>query len=142
VSTSISVSDTLIYLASPYTHPDSRIRHARFVLACAVAGDLMLQGHRVFSPVAHSHSVAMHSGVPANWEFWEMQDTPLLLVSDTLVVLQLPAWETSVGVTDEIKTANAAGIAVEYLVPNVALFQDSWRTMSTWDLATRWREYA
>ena len=45
----------MIYLASPYSHPDPSVREQRFQNACRIAAELMRSGRIVYSPVAHSH---------------------------------------------------------------------------------------
>ena len=60
----------LIYVASPYSHADARVREQRFDAACRAAAALMRDGQRVFSPVAHSAPIARY-GLPTDWAFWE-----------------------------------------------------------------------
>lgn len=99
----------LIYLASPYSHPDAAIRHQRFDAACHAAGEIMKLGHVVFSPIAHSHPIA-ERGVEGNWDFWQKQDLPILDRCDVLTVLELDGWKESVGVQAEMRHAEVKGI--------------------------------
>ena len=62
----------MIYLASPYSHPDATVREARFQAACRATASLIRAGHEVFSPIAHSHPLAAF-GLPTDWSFWESQ---------------------------------------------------------------------
>ncbi len=48
----------MIYLASPYSHPDAVVREYRFRAACQAAASVMRSGQHVFSPIAHSHAIA------------------------------------------------------------------------------------
>jgi hypothetical protein len=59
----------MIYLCSPYTHPDPAVREARYEAACRTAAHLMRSGKIVFSPIAHSHGIAQY-GLPKDWSFW------------------------------------------------------------------------
>lgn len=95
-----------IYLASPYSDPDARVREARYQAACRATADLFRSGHYVFSPVAYSHPIAQH-GLPLDWSFWEEFDRRLLAMSDELWVLKLPGWDTSHGVQAEIGIARS-----------------------------------
>ncbi|GAB6188150.1 DUF1937 family protein [Thermopirellula anaerolimosa] len=104
----------MIYLASPYSHPDAAVRQERFEAACRAAAELIRQGHVVLSPIAHSHSIAQH-GLPGDWDFWEQQDRRLLAACDELWVLKLDGWEQSRGVQAEIGIARAAGKPVRFL---------------------------
>lgn len=112
----------MVYLACPYTAKDAQdeaeaeeIREARFRTVSAVAGMLMKQGVIVFSPITHSHIIANEQEMPTTWKFWREQDLEFLKRSQRLVVLTLPGWEESEGVTEEIKTAKQLDIEVEYL---------------------------
>ena len=96
----------MIYLASPYSHPDSTIREQLFA-ACRAAAELMRAGHIVFSPVAQCHPIAQH-GLPTDWSYWERVDRRFLEVCDEVVVLMLDGWRESVGVR-EIESAGELG---------------------------------
>lgn len=104
----------MIYLASPYSHPDANVREERFHAACQAAAHLMREGHLVFSPVAHTHSIAQF-GLPIAWAFWERHDRCLLECCDEVVVLKLEGWEDSVGVRSEVQIAKELGRSVRYL---------------------------
>ena len=101
----------IVYLASPYTHDRVEVMEQRYRAACRAAGVLMKQGYVVFSPVAHSHSVAVHGLEPeqqTNFQFWMDQDLPVLRKCDILMVLMLPGWDRSRGVAREIEVAREA----------------------------------
>lgn len=101
----------MIYLASPYSHPDPAVRQKRFEAACRAAAALLRAGLPVFSPIAHSHPIAMH-GVPGTWAFWQYVDREYLRRCRAVVVLRLAGWDTSVGVQAEIEAARQLGIPV------------------------------
>jgi nucleoside 2-deoxyribosyltransferase len=104
----------MIYLASPYSHPDLVVRQQRFEAACRAAATLIQRGHVVFSPVAHSHSIAQH-GLPLDWGFWEVQDREFVAACDELWVLMLEGWEQSRGVHAEIAIARALGKPIRFV---------------------------
>lgn len=106
----------MIYLASPYTHPDPAIQEERFRAVCAYAATMMRQGLRVFSPIAHTHHIAL-CGLPGGWEFWEAYDRDMIARCDEVAVLCLPGWEESTGVRAEIAIAAELGLPVRYLDP-------------------------
>ena len=98
----------MIYLASPYTHPESNERWHRARCACIAAGQLMKQGHHIFSPIAHSHAImSMVDRLPHDWEFWRAWDLHFIDHATHLWVLLLPSWRESVGVQAEIKHARS-----------------------------------
>lgn len=104
-----------MYLACPYSHPESEVREKRFVLANLAAGKLMKKGYIVFSPISHGHSIAQHCPIPTDWDYWKKFCTTYLSVCNTMFVLMAPGWEDSVGVKEEIKLAREFGIHVEFI---------------------------
>lgn len=56
----------MIYLASPYSHPEPRIKEARF----RAAAQLFKRGHLVFCPIAMSHPLAVYGNMDGSWETW------------------------------------------------------------------------
>jgi nucleoside 2-deoxyribosyltransferase len=105
----------VIYLASPYSHPDESVRISRFHAACDAAASLMRAGHVVFSPIAHTHPIAVRNALPLGWEFWKATDEAFLSRCDELYVLMLEGWDTSKGVTAEIEIARALGHPVKFI---------------------------
>jgi hypothetical protein len=110
---------SLVYLASPYSHPDPRVKEERFRLACAAAGRLMKEGECVFSPIAHSHSIEQHfhDGAIEGHDFWLKQDFSILRHCSKLIILALDGWEKSRGVAAEIEFAQGLKIPLEYIEP-------------------------
>jgi hypothetical protein len=106
----------LIYLASPYSkYPGGR--NAAFLAACDKAAELMLQGHLIFCPIAHSHPIENigMDGEIKDGDFWLKQDFAVLSKCDELWVYQMPGWDTSYGVGKEIEFAKKNNIEVKYL---------------------------
>lgn len=114
----------MIYLASPYSHPDIVVREQRFREACRAAATLLRVGHAVFSPIAHSHPL-VSLGLPTDWLFWERWGRNMLTRCDEVVVLQLDGWIDSVGVQAEIALAHALGKPLQFVEPSLV---DGWRT--------------
>jgi nucleoside 2-deoxyribosyltransferase len=106
----------MIYLASPYSHPDATVRDARFQAVCRAAAALIRAGQHVFSPIAHSHAIATY-GLPTDWAYWESAARAHLETSDEVVVLTLDGWRESIGVAAEIAIAAELGKPVRYLAP-------------------------
>lgn len=103
----------MIYLASPYSHPTASTRLNRFRAVCRAAGVLMNSGHIIFSPIAHTHPIAMCCEMPGDWRFWERYDKAIIARCDELWVLTLDGWRESVGVTAEIQFAREIGKPVK-----------------------------
>lgn len=109
----------MIYLASPYSHPDPAVREERYRAACRAAATLLLAGQPVYSPIAHSHPLVAY-GLPADWSFWQRHDREMLARCDEVLVLMLPGWRESVGVREEVRLACELGKPVGYLAPELA----------------------
>ena len=108
------------YLASPYTHDDPEVMEQRFHAVCRVAARMMREGELVFSPIAHTHPIAVAGELPRGWEFWERYDRAMISHASKVVVLTLPGWTHSRGVAAEITIAKELGLAVEHLRPEGA----------------------
>ena len=105
----------LIYLASPYSHEDPEIRQQRFETVCFVAANLMREGRHVFSPIAHSHPIAVKGDLPLDFSYWEEFDRKMVSACQELWVVRMDGWVESRGVKAEIKIAEEVGIPVRYL---------------------------
>jgi len=107
----------LTYLACPYSHKDPKVKAERCVFADSATAYLInIKKWNVFSPITHSHPLSL-SGLRGDWEFWQKIDVEYLRLSERVVVLQLPGWDTSVGVTAEVEIAKQMGIPIHYLIP-------------------------
>jgi len=105
----------LIYLASPYSHPDPAVRLQRFETVCKVAGDLMRNGHHIFSPIAHTHPIAVKGDLPLGFDYWEQFDRKVIAACGALWVVMMDGWRESKGVKAEIGIADELGIPVKYI---------------------------
>lgn len=104
----------LIYLASPYSHPDPTVREKRYHDACKAVVRLIQNGGLVYSPIVHSHPLALQ-GLPTDWEYWREFDMAMLSRAEELVVLVIDGWWESEGVQAEIRAAEEMGIPVRYI---------------------------
>jgi len=103
------------YLASPYSDPDPAVRLQRFEAVCKAAATLMRHGVYVFSPIAHTHSIAMAGELPLGWDFWERYDREMIAACDEVLVLCLEGYNKSRGVQAEIAIAEELDIPVRFL---------------------------
>jgi len=79
-----------VYLATPYARFAGGIEAAHLA-ACRLAGWLICQGVRVFSPIAHSHAIALAAAIdPCENGFWIPADRPLMRAAGALVIGMLP----------------------------------------------------
>lgn len=107
----------LIYLASPYSHPDPTVMLERFDTICCVAAKLMGEGIHLYCPIAHTHPIAVKGSLPRGWEFWEQYDRKLLAACQALWVVTMDGWRESKGVNAEIKIAGELGLPIKYIEP-------------------------
>ena len=106
----------LSYLAAPYAHKDPAIRHFRYEMITAVAAKLIQEGTFVFSPITHNIPLKCY-GLSGDWEKWEKFDLTYLGRCDQLIVLKLPGWEASKGVSAEIAFAEKHQIPIQMIEP-------------------------
>lgn len=105
----------LIYLATPYSKYPEGIETA-FVDACKLTGELVKRGLNVYSPIAHTHPIAIHAGIdPLDHAVWLAFDSSLMAKADALLVAMMPTWEISKGIEIETHTFMDAGKPVYYL---------------------------
>jgi hypothetical protein len=109
----------LTYLAVPYSNINEAIKLHRFHTANKAAAYLMAKGELVFSPISHTHPIAVDGQLPGDWLFWEKFDRAYLNYCWKIVVLMLPGWDTSKGVQAELKIAGELKLVVEYLNPEL-----------------------
>ena len=107
--------ETMIYLASPYSHEEAFIREVRYQGALMAVGALMAQDFLVVSPIVHCHEVAIRVALPSSWDYWKKFCTALLLGCGQVVVLKLPGWEDSKGIAAELAISRELHLPIIYL---------------------------
>ncbi len=107
----------MIYLATPYGHPDPKVREKRYLAACLMVSELMKQGHHVYSPIVHNHSIIILGGLPTGWDFWGKYDEEFLRFCSEVWVVKMEGWEDSTGVGAEIALAHSLGKPVKFIDP-------------------------
>src|ERR1700733_5959030 len=93
----------LVYLATPYSkYPDGI--EAAYRDACALSARLLHLGIKVFSPIAHSHGIAVHGKIdPLDHNIWLPFDESVMQASHALLVAKMRSWELSYGIDKEIE---------------------------------------
>lgn len=105
------------YVASPYTHPSPEIVEARFRAVEEIVAGLLRKEVYAYSPIVHCHELAKRYELPTSFSFWAEYNYAMLDKASMLIVVKLPGWETSVGVTAELARAASLGIPVQYIEP-------------------------
>lgn len=92
----------LCYLATPYTRYRAGIE-AAFMEAANLAADLLRKGVCCYSPIAHTHPIAVHGGLDAtDHSVWLPFDERMMDAACALIVARMPGWHESRGVRHEI----------------------------------------
>lgn len=97
----------LIYLASPYSHPDKHIRRQRYMMAKAKTIWYLRHDFAVFSPIVYGYYLDTEVGM--DFRSWQTFNDAMLRACDVLEVLKLPGWEESRGVSHEVTLAKRLG---------------------------------
>ncbi|MEM7504885.1 MAG: DUF1937 family protein [Pseudomonadota bacterium] len=101
----------VIYLASPYGHPQHWVRVKRARLAARATAHFIARGHQVISPIAHGHAVSLEDIEELiTADQWYDYGFRLLEQCNELWVLRLSGWQHSIGVQAEIKLAADKGL--------------------------------
>jgi len=111
-----SISSGYWYLATPYTKYTAGIE-AAFVEACRIAAWLIGQDVSVYSPIAHTHPIAIHGRMDpvTNHSLWLRADKPLMLAAHGLVVVRMAGWDESIGIAEEMEVFRAERKPVVFL---------------------------
>jgi len=109
------LSNSIIYLAIPYSHKDKRIENQRYLIVTKLAGYLMKLGHIVYSPITHSHHIARLLDLPKDFDWWKDYCLEMLNRCDELWVVCINGWDKSKGVCAEIDFAKKNNIPIYLL---------------------------
>lgn len=105
----------MIYIASPYSHPNPEVRHQRYKAVHNYAAWLMQQGNVCFSPIVYGHEFARIGKAQTDHLWWKEFNEHMLRNSKLMHVLQLPLWGSSKGIQHEIDFAESQGIPFFYV---------------------------
>jgi hypothetical protein len=107
----------LLYVGTPYSKYEAGIE-AAFKDAASLTGELLRQGLCVYSPISHTHPVAVYSGIdPLDLSIWLPFDATMMAKSDALIVAMMQGWEASSGIRHEMEAFVVAGKPVFFLNP-------------------------
>ena len=77
----------------------------------------MAEGHVIFSPIAHTHPIAVAGVLPTDWAYWQKFDEEFIAASTELWVYTLIGWRKSRGVGAEIGLAQQFGKPISLVSP-------------------------
>lgn len=108
----------MIYLASPYSHPDPIIRKTRFLLAEQATAGLLTLGFFPYSPIVHCHELAEKYYMAPDFSFWRDYNIDMLRRADAFYILRIEGWAESKGVTHERGVAHLLNIPETFVDEN------------------------
>lgn len=94
----------MIYLASPYSSHDRKVRTARYLSAREFIAKMYQGGYTmpIYSPIVHFHPMAEAHDLPTDHAFWWEINRHYLDLANHLWVLRLEGWVGSKGVAQEV----------------------------------------
>lgn len=96
-------SHDLVYLATPYSKYKDGI-HAAYEEACRIAAELLKKGVKVYSPIAHTHSIAMVGDIdPLDHGIWLPFDEAIMRQCSAMCIAKMDGWLQSYGLDQEVK---------------------------------------
>jgi len=109
----------MIYLASPYRHPDPDMVRRRVKLTSFAVIKLAQRGFPIYSPVIHGHAIDMEGRrsrrpVPSD-QYWLDHGIEMLELCGEMWVLMLAGWQDSEGIKGELAACDKRRLNVLYL---------------------------
>lgn len=108
-------TNKVYYLASPYSHKTKKVMNQRYEKVNEAGALLCLMGYTIIEPIAMCHHKSLKYAMPTGYEYWKKRDRTFVHMSDGVIVLTLPGWQESVGVTDEVAYAKSLKKKVYYV---------------------------
>jgi hypothetical protein len=117
---------SFIYMCTVYSldAPEDTIdgmalREFRYQKAMLYTAEFTKKGEVVFSPILHSHPLALKHMIPGDFKFWEKIDFAFIDSAERVRVIMMDGWDRSRGVTAEVNYARSIDKPIEYVVDNL-----------------------
>lgn len=111
----------IIYVAAPYTDPDSTVRLRRYREATIAAAKLIAMRYVVYSPLTMTHPIDIElseEGATLGSDYWVAFDEAFMVHCCAIVVLKTQGWDVSRGVDREIRYFREQERPVIFLEPS------------------------
>jgi len=114
--------DDLAYLATPYSRYSGGNLDKAFKDAARLAAQLLIAGLKVYSPICHTHPIAIYGALDAlDHSIWIPFDEAMMAAADVLIVAHMDGWDESRGIEHEIKFFEDAGKPIFDLDPQTLI---------------------
>lgn len=107
----------MLYLASPYTHPDKAIREKRYRKICKIAAQLHNKFY-VFSPIVQCHGMSVYGNLRGDIGFWLDYARHMISLCSTFMIATMKGWDHSLGIKAEYDIARQFKKPVMQVDPN------------------------
>ena len=101
------------YLATPYSKYPGGVDEA-YLAALRVFEQLRQNKVLIYSPIAHTHGLAVRYNLDGNFKFWQKHNDIMIMASSGIIVAMLPSWKESRGIENEVEFAQRIGKPVIY----------------------------
>jgi hypothetical protein len=109
------MENKIIYLASPYTHPERMVKELRFHKVTEYTAKQVAEGNIVFSPITYGHLLSEFHDMPTDFKFFENFCLTFLSKCDEMHILKIEGWEESEGIDQEEQFCYMNNIPVKYI---------------------------
>jgi len=107
----------LIYLASPYSHPDPLTEDLRYAQVLDFVYITRNDYELIYSPIVYWYPIVRTYNMPGDALTFKKLNETMMGKSDEIWVYTLPGWAESKGVKMEIRWALACEKNVRYIEP-------------------------
>lgn len=108
----------MIYLASPYSHPEKEVRELRFRQTLSFCYPYIIGGTPLYSPIVYGHQFTELLSAPFDAASWQDFNERMLSDAKELWVLKLPGWSASFGIGLEIAFCKTFNKPIYYKEPS------------------------
>ena len=110
--------ERMIYIASPYSHPDRSVMELRYRYVMNYVDYLLKKGEFAYSPIVYGHEIAKYHSLPTDANFWKNWDEAMMRRCDVLHFYLLDGWKESNGMMMELNYAEENGMPIVYVEPS------------------------
>lgn len=106
----------LVYLASPYSHPDPAIEDTRYAQVSDYVARHLVSNYFIYSPIAYWHPIARSFGLAGDAGTFKAINDLTMSKADEIWVYMIDGWNKSSGVKMEITYAKRNNKPLRYIL--------------------------